>query len=56
MEPRIVGILGLHVVVAALFSGVAVWNLIHDDPVNAVMQGVLAALVIMLGVGIARSA
>ncbi|QLD86495.1 hypothetical protein HWV23_12410 [Natronomonas halophila] len=56
MEPRIVGILSLHVVGAVLFGAVAVWNLLNDDPVNAVLQGVLAALIVVLGIGIARSA
>jgi hypothetical protein len=55
VEPRSVGVLGLHVVVAVLFFAVAVWNLLNDDPVNAVLQGVLAVLVVALGIGIARS-
>lgn len=56
MEPRIVGILGLHLLGALLFSAVAVRNLIRGDPVSAVMQGVLAVLIVVLGIGIARSA
>jgi hypothetical protein len=55
VEPRIVGILALHGVGALLFSSVAVWNLLRGDGVNAVLQGVLAVLVLALGVGIAKS-
>lgn len=56
MEPRIVGIPGLHLLGALLFSAVAVRNVIRGDPVNAVLQGVLAVLIVMLGIGIARTA
>ena len=55
MEPRYVAIVGLHLLGAAVFAAVAVRSALLGDPVFAVMQAVLAALVVALGVGIARA-
>lgn len=56
MEPRSVVIVGVHLVGALLFAAMAIWAVLTGDPVFAVVQGVLAALVVTLGVGLARAA
>ncbi|MFQ3318615.1 MAG: hypothetical protein ACI8UR_001023 [Natronomonas sp.] len=55
MEPRHVAVIGLHLLVALLFVGVAVRNALLGNVAGAVMQGVLGVLVVILGVGIARA-
>jgi len=56
VRPRSVAIVGFHFVVALLFFGVAGYSVYHGDTVNAVMQSVIGVLILMLGVGLARSA
>ncbi|WP_178916324.1 hypothetical protein [Natronomonas gomsonensis] len=56
MEPRYVAVIGMHVVVALAFVALAVRNAFHGDIVNATLQGVIGALVLVLGVGITRIA
>ena len=55
MEPRFVAILAVHFVGATVFAAMAVRSALLGDPVFAVMQGVLAVLVVLLGVGIVRA-
>ena len=55
MGPRSVAIVAVHLLGALLFAAMAVRAALLGDPVFAVMQGVLAALVVALGVGIARA-
>lgn len=55
VEPRYVVVVGVHAVVALAFIAVAVRNAILGDVVFAVMQGVIATLLVILGVGIARA-
>jgi hypothetical protein len=50
-----VAILALHLVGALAFAAMAARSALLGDPVFAVMQGVLAALVLALGLGIARA-
>ena len=45
----------LHVVASLAFAAMAVRSALLGDPVFAVMQGVLAVLVVALGVGVARA-
>ncbi|MEF8806476.1 hypothetical protein [Natronomonas sp.] len=40
--------------VALLFAAMAVVNVLNGDVINAVMQGVIAALVVGLGVSLSR--
>jgi hypothetical protein len=56
VRPRSVAIVGFHVLVALVFVGVAGYNAYTGDVVNAVMQGVLGALILVLGIGLARAA
>ncbi|QLD88652.1 hypothetical protein HWV07_06230 [Natronomonas salina] len=55
MEPRFVAIVAVHLVGALAFAAMAVRAALLGDPVFAVMQGVLAALIVALGVGIVRA-
>ena len=56
MRPRSAVIVVFHLVVALIFFGVASFNAYHGQTVNAVMQSVIAALVLSLGIGLARAA
>jgi len=56
VRPRSAAIVGFHLLVALLFVGVAGYNAQRGDTVNAVMQGVIGALILMLGIGLARAA
>lgn len=56
MRPRSAAIVGFHMLVALVFVGVAGYNAYNGDSVNAVMQGVIGALIFMLGIGLARAA
>jgi hypothetical protein len=56
VEPRYVAVIGMHVVVALAFVALAVRNALHGDVVNATLQGVVGAMVLLLGVGITRIA
>lgn len=44
----------MHVLGALLFAVASVRSILLGDVVNAVMSGVLAALIVVLGVSIAR--
>lgn len=55
MEPRFVAIVAVHLVGGLVFAAMAVRAALLGDPVFAVMQGVLAALVVALGFGIVRA-
>ena len=56
MRPRSVAIVGFHVLVALVFVGMAGYNAHTGHMVNAVMQAVLGGLVLVLGIGLARTA
>lgn len=55
VEPRFVAIIVVHLIGAVVFAVMAVRSVLIGDPVFAVMQGVLAALIVLLGVGIVRA-
>ena len=55
MDPRFLAIVVVHLVGGLVFAVMAVRSAVLGDPVFAVMQGVLAVLVVVLGVGIVRS-
>jgi hypothetical protein len=55
VEPRFVAIVLVHLVGALVFAAMAVRSAVLGDPVIAVMQGVLAVLVVVLGVRIVRA-
>lgn len=55
MDPRFVSIVGIHLLGSLTFTGIAVRNALLGDTVGAVLQGVLAVLVITMGVGLARA-
>lgn len=55
MEPRFVAVIVVHLIGAMTFAVMAVRSALLGDPTFAVMQGVLAALVVAMGVGIARA-
>ena len=56
MRRRSVAIVGFHLLVAPVFVGVAGYNAHTADTVNVVMQAVLWGLVLVLGIGLARTA
>ena len=56
MRPQSFAVVGFHLLVAPVFVGVAGYNAHTGDTVNAVMQAVLGALVLVLGIGLARTA
>jgi hypothetical protein len=56
VEPRYVAVVGMHLLVALTFAALATWNALNGDIVNATLQGVLAVLVLFLGIGITRIA
>lgn len=55
MEPRFVAVVVVHLVGALVFTAMAMRAAVLGDPVFAVMQGVLAALIVALGFGIVRA-
>lgn len=55
VEPRYVLIVAFHFLVALAFAAFAVGNALRGNLIGTVLQGVLAALVLVLGVGVARS-
>lgn len=55
MEPRFVAILLVHLVGAVVFAAMVIRAAVLGDPIFAVMQGVLAALIVALGFGIVRA-
>lgn len=55
MEPRFVAVLAVHLVGAVVFAAMAIRAALLGDPIFAVMQGVIAALIVALGVGIVRA-
>jgi hypothetical protein len=56
VKPRSAAIVTFHLLVALIFFGMASFNVYHGQTVNAVMQSVIAALVLSLGIGLARAA
>jgi hypothetical protein len=56
VRPRSVAIVGFHLLVALVFVGVAGYNAHTGDTVDAVMKAVLGAVVLVLGIGLARTA
>ena len=56
MRPRSAVIVVFHLVVALIFFGVASFNAYHGQTVNAVLQGVIAVLILSLGIGLAKAA
>ena len=56
VRPRSTVIVVFHLVVALIFFGVASFNAYHGQTVNAVLQGVIAALILSLGIGLAKAA
>ena len=56
MRPRSAVIVVFHLVVALIFLGVASFNAYHGQTINAVLQGVIAALILSLGIGLGRAA
>ena len=56
VRPRSAAIVTFHLLVALVFFGVAGFNVYRGETVNAVMQSVIAALVLSLGIGLARAA
>ena len=56
VRPRSAVIVVFHLVVALIFLGVAIFNAYHGQTVNAVLQGVIASLILLLGIGLAKAA
>ena len=56
MSPRSAIIVTSYLLVALMFFGVAGFNVYRGQTANAVMQSVIAALVLSLGIGLARAA
>ena len=56
VRPRSAAIVTLHLLVALTFFSVASFNAYYGRTVSAVMQSVIAALVLSLGIGLARAA
>ena len=56
VRPRSAVIVVFHLVVALVFLGIASFNVYHGQTVNAVLQGVIAVLILLLGIGLAKAA
>jgi hypothetical protein len=56
VRPRSAAIVTFHLLVALTFFGMAGFNAYYGRTVSAVMQSVIAALVLSLGIGLARTA
>ena len=56
MRPQSIAIVGFHLLVALVFVGVAGYNGHTGDTVNAVVQAVPRGLVLVVGIGLARTA
>ena len=56
VKPRSAAIGTFHLLVALTFFGMASFNAYYGRTVSAVMQSVIAALVLSLGIGLARAA
>ena len=56
VRPRSAAIVTLHLLVALTFFGMASFNAYYGRTVSAVMQSVIATLVLSLGIGLARAA
>jgi len=56
VRPRSAVIVVFHLVVALIFFGVASFNAYNGQTVNAVLQGVIATLILSLGIGLGKAA
>lgn len=54
MDARTAAIVGIHGIVAVAFLAVSLWSAWRGNLVGAVVLGVVAVLVLLLGIGLAR--